>query len=73
MILDMVMPNMDGISLASILRSRDDTKDIPIIVLTVSDSKTMKKDCIDLGVDAYLHKPYHPKTLLKKVKELLER
>ncbi len=70
-ILDIMMPNMDGLSFAAILRSRDDAKDVPVIVMTAKDDDETKATCGNLGVAAFLEKPYDPEKLISKVKQLL--
>jgi len=66
-LLDIIMPSMDGYEVCKILKSSDKTKDIPIIFLTVkNDEKDIVKG-FDLGAVDYLVKPFYSEVLLKRV------
>ena len=70
-LLDVMMPIMDGFSLAKEIRKLD--TNIPIVFLT---AKSMKEDKINgfkIGADDYITKPVKPKVLVSKVKSLLRR
>lgn len=56
-LLDLNMPIMDGREALKELKSESKFKDIPVIILTSSDSTEDKKLCEDLGVDDYITKP----------------
>ena len=69
-ILDIMMPRMDGYEVLKKLRSSDSTKDIPVIFLT---AKAQKKDVakgIEAGANDYLIKPFKLADLFKKIKQL---
>ena len=69
-ILDIMMPRMDGYEVLKKLRSSDSTKDIPVIFLT---AKAQKKDVakgIEAGANDYLVKPFKLADLFKKIKQL---
>jgi len=69
-ILDIMMPKMDGYEVLKKLRSSDSTKDIPVIFLT---AKAQKKDLakgIEAGANDYLVKPFKLADLFKKIKQL---
>ena len=72
-LLDIMMPKMDGYQVCEALRSTDDTKDIPIIFVTV---KTEVKDwthaIFNMGANSYITKPINPKKLIEKVKSVLK-
>jgi len=72
-LLDIMMPKMDGYQVCEALRAKDDTKDIPIIFVT---AKTEVKDwthaIFNVGVNSYITKPINPKKLLDKVKSVLK-
>ena len=55
-LLDMMMPRLDGISLAREIKSR---ADLPIIVLTASDAADSKAELLDEVAEDYVTKPYH--------------
>ncbi len=68
-ILDVMMPNLDGFETARILKSNKETKHIPIIFLS---AKTRFEDEIrgfDSGAADYIKKPFEPDYLIEKVKE----
>lgn len=72
-LLDIMMPDMDGVEVTRRLRSRPSTKDIPIIMFT---AKTQVEDKIlgyDAGADDYLTKPTQPRELFAHIKAVLAR
>ncbi len=71
-ILDVMMPYLDGFEVLSALRSDPDTVDLPIIMLT---AKAQDADVFrgwSHGVDAYLTKPFNPQELISFVKRILD-
>ena len=70
-ILDVMMPDMNGIELCRLLKGRDDTKDIPILILSArSDSRSVVEG-IDAGATDYLLKPIFHNNLVEKVRGIL--
>lgn len=69
-ILDVMMPNMDGWELCSELRQY---YDIPLLMLTVNGETSQKVKGFQLGADDYLVKPFDPLELVVRVKALLKR
>ena len=72
-ILDLMLPKIDGFSVFKELRLDSRTKDIPVIMLT---AKAQLDDVIaglEMGADDYLTKPFSPKELVLRVKALLKR
>jgi two-component system phosphate regulon response regulator PhoB len=67
------MPNMSGIDVCRILRSRTDTKLLPIIILSARSEEGDKSLGLDTGADDYISKPFSPKELISRVKALLRR
>jgi DNA-binding response OmpR family regulator len=72
-ILDRMMPLMDGLEVARRLRARPTTAQIPIIMLSALGSVDEKVDGFEAGVDDYVHKPVEPKELLARTRALLMR
>ena len=72
-ILDWMMPNMSGIDLCRSLRSRSETKYLPIIILSARSEEGDKSLGLDSGADDYVSKPFSPKELISRVKALLRR
>ncbi len=67
-ILDVMMPEINGFDVAAILKSDPKTKDMPIIVLSIVDDKQRVSN---LGIDAYLTKPIDIKKLMKEIEKLI--
>jgi len=70
-ILDIVMPGLDGYQVCQQVKTDVSVKHIPIIVLTASGQKDAEERCLDVGAACCMRKPFDPAELLKKVKELL--
>lgn len=70
-LLDVMMPNQDGFSLASDIRSVD--KEIPIIFLTAKSLQEDKIKGFNLGGDDYLTKPFSSEELVLRIKAILKR
>ena len=72
-ILDWMMPNMSGIEVCRTLRSKKETKRIPIIILSARSEEGDKSLGLDTGADDYISKPFSPIELVSRVKALLRR
>ena len=62
-LLDIQLPNMDGLTLARMLRSNQETKDIPIVAVTAYAMKGDKERVLEAGCDAYVSKPIDTREL----------
>jgi DNA-binding response OmpR family regulator len=71
-ILDLMLPKMDGYKVCGLLKSNSRYNKIPIILFTARAQEADKKLGEELGGDAYINKPFEPQTLLAKIKELLK-
>lgn len=71
-ILDIMLPEMDGYKVSRLLKFDETYKHIPIIMLTARTQETDKQKGKEAGADAYITKPYEPDELLAKIKELLK-
>jgi DNA-binding response OmpR family regulator len=72
-ITDLIMPEMDGMTLTKKLKSQLITRYLPIIMLTLKDDVDSVLDETATGADDYIKKPVNSKTLLAKVNRLLNR
>lgn len=71
--LDIMLPQEDGLSILKKLRTMHETEDLPIIMLTAKDSEFDKVTGLDLGADDYISKPFGMTELISRVKALLRR
>lgn len=71
-LLDIVMPEMDGLSVCRILKSDPITSEIPILMISALTSVKDKVDCFDLGAADYLPKPFHAQEVLVRVRTHLK-
>ncbi|MDP1853709.1 MAG: response regulator transcription factor [Candidatus Omnitrophota bacterium] len=72
-ILDLMLPEIDGLEVCKILKKQDKTSGIPIIMLTAKSQETDKIVGLELGADDYVTKPFSPKELIARVKAVLRR
>lgn len=70
---DVVMPNMDGFALLQRLKSSESTKMIPVVFLTFKTDIESELKVLEMGGDAFLHKPFHSKQLLSIVRNIIYR
>ena len=71
-ILDIVMPKMSGYEVCKVLKSNEETRHIPILILTASQQRELEKKCLALGAKVALMKPFETEELLLLVKQLLK-
>jgi DNA-binding response OmpR family regulator len=72
-ILDLMLPDVDGFALCRSLRADPQTASLPIIILTARDGEADRVLGLDLGADDYVVKPFSPKELGARVKAVLRR
>lgn len=72
-LLDVMLPDEDGLSVVKRLRSRPETKKIPIIMVTAKTSELDKVKGLDIGADDYITKPFGIMELISRVKAMLRR
>lgn len=72
-LLDIMLPDMDGLEIVKKLRSRPDTVRVPIILVTAKATELDKVKGLDIGADDYLTKPFGVMELISRVKALLRR
>jgi phosphate regulon transcriptional regulator PhoB len=73
LLVDLMLPGIDGIELCRILKSKTATKGLPIIVLTARTEEESKIKGFDLGIDDYVTKPFSVRELTARVKAVLKR
>ncbi len=71
-LLDIMMPEMDGFEVCSILKQQDSTKDIPIIFITAKTDEDSIEKAYDIGGSDYITKPFRHKELIARVRRELK-
>ncbi|GHT49010.1 hybrid sensor histidine kinase/response regulator [Bacteroidia bacterium] len=69
---DIVMPEMDGLTLCKLLKANDKTCHIPIILLTAKTNVEQRIEGIEMGADSYIPKPFNLKHLETRIEKLIE-
>ena len=72
-VLDVMMPEVDGYTVAQRIRQNDSTKNTPIIMLTALSELDNKAKGFDIGIDDYLVKPFEMEELKMRIRALLKR
>lgn len=72
-ILDLMLPGIQGMELCRILRNEPKTKSLPIIMLTAKGEEVDKILGLEIGADDYMTKPFSPRELVARVKAVLRR
>ncbi|HEX5034359.1 MAG TPA: response regulator transcription factor, partial [bacterium] len=72
-VLDLMLPGMDGLEVCRALKSEPPTKTIPVIMLTAKGEEIDRVVGFELGADDYLSKPFSPRELLLRAKAVLRR
>jgi len=72
-VLDVMLPHVDGLEVCRLLRANDHTASIPIIMLTARAEESERIVGLEMGADDYLAKPFSPNELVARVRALLRR
>ena len=72
-VLDLMLPDMDGVEVCKYLKRSPRSGDIPIIMLTARTEETDRIIGLELGADDYVVKPFSPRELMARVKAVLRR
>jgi two-component system phosphate regulon response regulator PhoB len=72
-ILDLMLPGVDGLDVCKVLKNNPGTRNIPIIMLTAKGDESDIVLGLELGADDYITKPFSPKELRARVKAVLRR
>ena len=70
-VLDVMMPKIDGFEVCRAVKAKAETKEIPVILLTARDTDADRKKGKEVNCDAYITKPFSPNMLADKVHEFL--
>lgn len=71
-ILDLMLPKLDGYKVCRMLKFDEKYKKIPILIFTARAQESDKKTADEVGADAYLVKPFEPQALLDTINDLLK-
>lgn len=72
-LLDLMLPSMDGLEVCRSLKARPDTASIPVIMLTAKGEESDIVAGLELGADDYITKPFSPRILMARIKAVLRR
>ena len=72
-ILDLMLPGMNGMDVCRKMKQSDETKDIPIIMASAKGEEADIVSGLELGADDYVTKPFSPRILLARVRSVLRR
>jgi len=72
-ILDLMLPDVDGLTICRQLKAARETRDIPIIMLTARTEDAAIVTGLELGADDYITKPFSPRVLVARIRTVLRR
>ena len=72
-IADLNMPNLNGKEFIKVIRSSNLFGDVPIIILSGTDESKERIECLNLGADDFMMKPFNPMEVHAKIKAILRR
>jgi two-component system, OmpR family, alkaline phosphatase synthesis response regulator PhoP len=72
-ILDLMLPGMDGLDVCRALKKEEKTASIPVVMLTAKGEESDIVTGLELGADDYIVKPFSPKVLVARIKTVLRR
>jgi two-component system phosphate regulon response regulator PhoB len=72
-LLDLMMPGLDGLEVCARLRAQEATRGIPILMLTAKGEEADVVVGLEMGADDYLPKPFSPRELIARIRALLRR
>lgn len=73
LVLDLMLPGMDGLELARRLKNTSNTQHLPIVMLSAKGEEVDIVTGLELGADDYVTKPFSPRVLISRVKAVLRR
>ncbi len=72
-VLDLMLPDLDGLEVCRRLRWEPETRDLPILIVSAKGEESDIVSGLELGADDYLTKPFSPRVLMARIKNLLRR
>ncbi|MBN2102944.1 response regulator [bacterium] len=72
-VLDLMLPGMDGFNVCKVLKNNSNTADIPIVMLTAKGEESDIVTGLELGAEDYITKPFSPKVLIARIRTVLRR
>ncbi len=72
-VLDLILPDMDGRSLLTAIRERPETASVPVVVVSARGGAEIRQDCYALGADHFTEKPFDPEELATDISARLQR
>ena len=73
MVLDLMLPGIDGLEVTKYLKNNEQTKDIPIVMLTAKGEESDIVTGLELGANDYISKPFSPRVLVARIRAILRR
>jgi len=70
-VLDIMMPKLDGYETCKLLKADDGTRNIPVILLSAKGRNADQKVGFDVGADDYITKPFSPRKLVERINDIL--
>jgi two-component system alkaline phosphatase synthesis response regulator PhoP len=70
-VLDIMMPKLDGYETCKILKGEKETRDIPVILLSAKGRNVDQKVGFEVGADDYITKPFSPRKLVERINSIL--
>jgi two-component system alkaline phosphatase synthesis response regulator PhoP len=70
-VLDIMMPKLDGYETCKALKSQEETRDIPVILLSAKGRNVDQKTGFEVGADDYITKPFSPRKLVERINAIL--
>jgi len=71
-VLDLMMPRVDGFDVLRALRSHEDAREMPVLVLTADSRSDHHRRCYELGADDVMTKPFLPDALMRGLSRMLD-
>lgn len=72
-LLDLMLPGIDGLDVAKVLKNDKATREVPIVMLTAKGEETDIVTGLELGADDYITKPFSPKIMIARIRAVLRR